>query len=172
MLLLAFAAFLVVPLEREFPQGDSYCASVNDIQYCFPLFPCYFFHYYYIAVEEELLWRLKYSGGWRPLPVSTSISAPCLLDMLTTWCQYCYCTSSSNTTGTGSVHQLCHITYWKTMHSLPPAPWKWNVWNTLPFCYRLYVQDWNIQLLSNLIEGNFNKNTNNWHLARTLEKRT
>ena len=33
-------------LKREFPQGDSYCASVNDIQYCFPLFLSY------IAVEE------------------------------------------------------------------------------------------------------------------------
>ena len=150
--------FLVVPLEREFPQGDSYCASVNDIQYCFPLFPCYFFHYY-MAVEEELLWRLKYSGGWKAPSSLSTISAPCLLDMLTTWCQYCYCTRS---TTTGSVHQLCHITYWKTMHSQSPAPWpwKWNVWNS------------NIQLFPTLIGGNFKKNTNNWHLARRLEKGT
>lgn len=151
--------FLVVPLEREFPQGDSYCASVNDIQYCFPLFPCYFFHYYYMAVEEELLWRLKYSGGWKAPSSLSTISAPCLLDMLTTWCQYCYCTRS---TTTGSVHQLCHITYWKTMHSQSPAPWpwKWNVWNS------------NIQLFPTFIGGNFKKNTNNWHLARRLEKGT
>ena len=46
-------------LKREFPQGDSYCASVNDIQYCFPLFLSY------IAVEELSfcslsLWLLCY----------------------------------------------------------------------------------------------------------------
>ena len=66
MLLLAFAAFLVVPLEREFPQGDSYCASVNDIQYCFPLFPCYFYYY----IEEELAAVKTQIQWWMKVPSS------------------------------------------------------------------------------------------------------